>query len=122
MKTKVNSIEKVSAASVILFLAIWLLGALMVGASGRLTALRPPVPQLVIVLLTLSLLAVTWLVPRVRSWAEEVPIRPLVAVHLTRFVGVYFLILAPQGMLAPGFAIPAGWGDILVATLAVFLL
>ena len=49
-------------------------------------------------------------------------LRAIIALHLTRFVGVYFLLLYARGELPFGFAVPAGWGDIVVAVLAVVLL
>jgi hypothetical protein len=57
-----------------------------------------------------------------RSWVAGVNIRGLVGLHLTRFVGIAFLVLGRRGELPPAFATPAGWGDIVVASLAVFLL
>ncbi len=38
------------------------------------------------------------------------------------FVGVYFLLLYRQGELPYAFAVPGGWGDIIVALLASFLI
>jgi hypothetical protein len=59
---------------------------------------------------------------RLRSWLMAVPIDVLVALHLTRFVGAYFLVLHAQGRLPWAFAVPGGWGDIAVATAALLLL
>jgi len=48
--------------------------------------------------------------------------RLLVSFHLTRFVGVYFLVLYGRGELPFDFAVPGGWGDIVVAVLALGLI
>jgi hypothetical protein len=102
-------------------LALWLAVAAILGASGRLEGLRPPMPQLVIVGLSVALLVASSRVDWVRRWLRSLDSRWLVAVHLTRFVGVYFLVLAGRGELPRAFAVPAGWGDIAVAAGALLL-
>ena len=52
----------------------------------------------------------------------KVELRWLVLLHLTRFVGFYFFFLCSRGELPFAFAGPAGWGDIIVAVLAILLL
>ena len=42
--------------------------------------------------------------------------------HLTRFVGFYFLWLYGRGQLPYRFAVPGGWGDVIVATGAALIL
>ena len=68
------------------------------------------------------MLAAGWLRPRFRAWLGGVDLRWLVAFHLTRFVGFYFLYLYARGQLPYDFAVPGGWGDIAVASLAIVLL
>jgi len=111
-----------SSMPVAWLLIVWFFAAIALGLSGWLLAVQPPIPQLIVVALTIGSLATVFLVPRFRDWSDSVPIRSLVALHLCRFVGAYFLVLAHSGSLAPAFAIPAGWGDILVATTAIALL
>jgi hypothetical protein len=106
-------------ARVLSGVALWLLLALLAGASGRLAGLRPPWPQAILVGLTLALLALVRGCPSLRTWALTVDIRALVLLHATRLVGVYFLVLHARGMLPWAFAVPGGWGDIAVAGAAL---
>jgi hypothetical protein len=100
---------------------IWLAGAVVLGASGRVAELRPPAPQLVLLGLTAGLILGGVALPGFRTWLLSIPLRRLVALHVTRFVGAYFLVLYGRGQLPYAFAVPGGWGDILVATLALGL-
>jgi len=44
-----------------------------------------------------------------------------VAFHVTRFVGIVFLLMSARGELSPEWALPAGWGDIAVAAGALLI-
>jgi len=56
-----------------------------------------------------------------RIWIDHLDLRSLVLLHGTRFVGIYFLLLYRRGELPNAFAVPGGWGDIIVATLALLV-
>ncbi|HEV2805704.1 MAG TPA: hypothetical protein VGW57_12325 [Chthoniobacterales bacterium] len=75
-----------------------------------------------IVGLTSALIAAYWLSASFRGWLKALDLRGIVALHLTRFVGFYFLWLYHRGELPYRFAVPGGWGDIIVATCATILL
>jgi hypothetical protein len=100
---------------------VWLAIAIGLGASGRLLLLQPPVPQLVLAGLTTLLIASGILSGPFRAWLAALRVRRLVALHLTRFVGIYFLVLYGRGELPYLFAVPGGWGDIAVASCALLL-
>ena len=103
------------------FVLCWLLIALLVGYTGILRSTPVPMPVFAIAM-TLTLLG--WLTIRgnLRDRVLSVGVRVLVALHITRFVGVYFLALYRDGLLPRDFAVPAGWGDIMVATGAIIVL
>ena len=105
-----------------LIVAIWLVAAIVIGASGALEGLRPPEPQIIIAGLTLALLIAWRMSEAFKRFLQVLDLRLLVALHLTRFVGFYFLVLCRRNELPCNFAAPAGWGDVLVATLAAVLL
>jgi len=96
--------------------ALWFVGALLFVGSGRFAALRPPGPQLVLLGLTVALLVAGATVTGFRIWLAGINLRQLVALHVTRFVGIWFLVLSSRGELPASFAVPAGWGDIAIAT------
>ena len=103
-------------------LLLWLGLALVLGASGTLTAFPPPGPQ--VLLLGLSGLAV-WAGTRagsIRDWIDQLPIQAFPTLHLIRFVGIVFLIMAARGELSATFANAAGIGDIVAASGAALLL
>ena len=101
---------------------VWLIAATAVGATGVLADLVPPWPQLILTSLTLVTLLSMWRFGAVHRWAATVDLRVFVAFHLTRFVGIYFLVLYGRGQLPYEFAVVGGWGDIIVATFATVLL
>ena len=107
---------------VLAVLGVWLLAATAVGAADLLVDLVPPWPQVILISLTLLSLVCLWRVGPVRRWATRVDVRVFVAFHLTRFVGIYFLVLYGRGELPYEFAVIGGWGDIIVAMLAIPLI
>lgn len=98
---------------------VWFVVALGVGASGWLLDLAPPRPQLLLVGLTIALVVAGFIVPSFRAWLAVVDLRAVIAMHLTRFVGVYFLVLYARGLLPFQFAVVGGWGDIAIAATAL---
>jgi hypothetical protein len=103
------------------FAGAWLLAALLVGVSGGLATLNPPAPQLLLAALTIAFVLTARYWPALRQFMDTVDLRILVLVHVTRFVGFYFLALHARGELPWAFAVPGGWGDITVAAAAVVL-
>ena len=103
---------------VTLVLLGWLCFA--VGLSGWFhNATAPAVAATVWTLTALALFA-CWKISPIRVWTLNVDLRWLVLFHVTRlFAGAYFLLLCQRGQLPCGFARTAGWGDIVIAVLAV---
>lgn len=109
------------AAALIVRLVFWVWFA-AAAAIGHFLLLQrlPPValPGVLFALTGLLLLAYFRSSP-VRAWVDALDLRSLVLLHVTRFVGIYFLVLFQRGDLPRAFAVPAGLGDILVATMAL---
>jgi len=102
-----------------LVLWTWFLAALVVGRLELLTRLPAPAVQVILFVLTALLLTACFGITAVRTWAVALDLRALVLLHVTRFVGFYYLVLYGRGELPYAFAVPGGWSDNIVALLAL---
>jgi len=76
--------------------------------------------QVVLGLLTWSLLARWFVAPRLVGLPREVALQPLLALHTLRYIGLVFLApAATGGPLAQSFAVPAGLGTAIAGVLAL---
>ena len=101
---------------------LWFFGA--IAAGYFLPLQRIPAPAILAVIFTLTglLLSAYVRIAPLRTWVDSLDPLALVQLHLTRFVGFYFLFLYREGELPHGFAVTGGVGDIVVATFAAVLL
>ena len=104
-----------------ILLLVWGVAAIAAVASGSLNSL-PFAPPLLVPITVVTAIFAILLVPGVAAWIGGLDLRALVALHLVRFIGGYFLWLQSQGRLDPSFATPAGVGDLIVAVGALGLL
>lgn len=102
-------------------LGTWFCLALAVGVGGYFRDVSAATVAVTVWALVALALVACWKIQLVRDWVRTVNRRTLIAVHLTRLVGIYFLALAGRGELPAGWARPAGIGDTLVAAMALVL-
>ena len=114
--------QPVGQGRILTGVVIWLAIALIAGATGITSSMEPPAPQLILFGLLILLLLLFWKSARFKEWILEVDIKLLFGVHLTRFVGFYFLYLYSMNRLPYDFAVLGGWGDIIVAAFAMFII
>ena len=102
-----------------LIIWIWFAAALAAGHWLVLQRIPPVAVQGTIFALTALVLLGYFRSEALRGWVDGLALRTLVLLHLTRFVGFYFIALYQRGELPRAFAVPAGLGDIAIATLAL---
>ncbi|TDI90682.1 MAG: hypothetical protein E2O72_03465 [Candidatus Dadabacteria bacterium] len=117
-----NRVDPRPQNKVLAAIIVWYALAIFAGGSGFTLRMVPPLPQIVLFGLVVLLLLLYWLSQSFRKWVLSVNIKLLVALHLTRFVGFYFLFLYSRGQLPYDFAVLGGWGDIIVATAALLVI
>jgi len=117
-----SNVDSGSQNKVLAAIILWYALAIFAGGSGLTLRMAPPLPQIVLFGLVVLLLLLYWLSQSLRQWVLSVNIKLLVAVHLTRFVGFYFLFLYSRGQLPYDFAVLGGWGDIIVASIALLII
>src|SRR5262245_22579902 len=120
-ESSVMASRRLSSVPFLVAMLVWFALACFAGVSGRVASLPPPQPQIVIATLSVLLFLSGVVLPGLRAWLADVNLRGFVAFHITRFVGIVFLMMSARGELSPEWAIPAGWGDIAVATGALLI-
>lgn len=113
---------KTSLRPLLLPLAIWGLAAVLAGSVHLLAHLPPFAVSLLVAGLTTALAVASSRLPAMGEAVASLSLRTILAVHLARFLGFYFLWLHAQGRLPAEFAHRAGWGDVIAAAGALLLL
>jgi len=111
-----------SQNKILVIIIVWYVIAIFAGGSGLTLRMVPPTPQIVLFGLVVLLLFLYWFFQSFRNWILSVDIKFLLVVHLTRFIGFYFLYLYGLDSLPYDFAVLGGWGDIIVAASALILI
>ena len=100
---------------------IWFAAAVLAGQQRWLQRLPPPATPAILFALTALALAAYFRVAALRDWFDRLDLRSLVLMHVSRFIGIYFLVLYRRGDLPYAFAVPGGVGDIAVAVGALLI-
>lgn len=101
------------------FFWLWFAGAVAAGHFLLLQRIPPFAVQGIIFGITAIVVFAYFRVAPIRAWVDGLDLRSLVLLHVTRFVGIYFLVLYQRDELPRAFAVPAGIGDIIIATMAL---
>jgi hypothetical protein len=121
-RTKADRGRIVSILGIVLF--GWLGLALFLGWQGIFrSALNQPVPPIALAIGIPILVGALFIgaSKQVRKIIEAVPQSQLVAFQFYRVLGVTFLVLHAAGQLPGVFALPAGWGDLMVGLTALMV-
>ena len=114
-----SPLERSQALRLVVIAGAWLAAVATLAGTGVFISLGAPAIGLSIVapLVIISIAALR--TTAVRTVAFGAPLALLVAFHVGRLLGAFFLVLHGQGRLPTTFALGAGWGDIAVAVLAL---
>ncbi|MGE5834906.1 MAG: hypothetical protein ACM4AI_10530 [Acidobacteriota bacterium] len=115
-------VTAVRRAAVVL-LVVWLIAAIVAGATGLVTEPgRPPLILLTFIVVPIALAVVAYRVSAsLRAWTDRFNLTWLVGLHVWRFVGFGFILAWALGRLPAGFAFPEGLGDVAAAAGALAL-
>lgn len=97
----------------------WFLAALAAAHQGWLRPLLGPALPALSATLAAGALVLYFRARPLRDWADALDARALVLLHAARAYGAYFLVLGQRGEIAPNLALTGGWGEIVVAALAL---
>ncbi|MGA8480940.1 MAG: hypothetical protein WB696_23500 [Chthoniobacterales bacterium] len=121
-RTKADRVRIVSTLGIVLF--GWLVLALFLGWRGIFSsALNQPVPYIALAIGIPILVGALFIrgSKQIREIIAAVLQSQLVAFQFYRVLGVTFLVLYAAGQLPGIFALPAGWGDVMVGLTALWV-
>ncbi len=98
---------------------LWFGSAAAAGYFLLLQRLSPLALPGILFALTALLLWAYFRLTALREWVDALDLRTLVLLHLTRFVGVYLLLLYQRGALPRAFIVPGALADLVVAVMAL---
>jgi hypothetical protein len=108
-------------SSIIIFYLLWLTYASILALKGSLY--QNTLPPKVIILLTLPLMLILFAIvpntPLFKKLLRSATLESLIALHIFRILGVFFLLLYFYHLLDAAFALSAGLGDIITAVFAL---
>jgi hypothetical protein len=107
---------------VLVILTAWFCLVVVLGLTGRFANASAQMVAATVWILTAIVLLSWWKIAVANRFANNVALSRLIALHVLRIVGIYFLILCGRGELSCLFAGPAGSGDTAVAVIAAGLL
>jgi hypothetical protein len=102
-----------------IFFWLWFGAAIAAGHFLLLQRLPPVALPGVILVITALILLAYFRITAARTWVDSLDLRTLVLIHITRLIGVYFLMLYQRGDLPRAFVVPGSITDIIVATMAL---
>jgi hypothetical protein len=98
---------------------LWFGGAVAASHWLVLRRLPPVAVPLFVVLISGALVLILFRVAALRAWLEAMDLRALVLLHVSRLLGIYFLILHRDGEIPRAFAVTAGAAEIAIAVMAL---
>ena len=98
---------------------IWALVAIAISLARIPEHIPVPYPQILIAVLTTLYFFALVFSSELRRWVRSLDLHALTVFHIWRIIpGIAFIMLHNRRMLAGGFAVPAGWGDIAIGITA----
>ena len=114
-----SALDRSRAIRVTIVTAAWLAAIVVLGMADVFGRVGTPLVAVAVIAPVVIGALVAARVPSLRVLTFETPVAILVAIHAGRVLGAFFIALHGDGRLPATFARSAGWGDIVVAILAL---
>jgi hypothetical protein len=114
-----SPLDRTRTTRVTIVTAAWFAAIVVLGMADVFGRLGTPLVAVAVVAPVVIVALSAARVSSLRVLTFETPVAILVAIHVGRVLGAFFIALHGEGRLPATFARSAGWGDIVVAVLAL---